>query len=271
MPEQENSSPYLRVVHLPSGGRFYNDQIPEGKLTIKSMTAKEERLLSGHGDGYNIFNTILAKLIDFPKGFSPADLIMADRLFLSIQLRNLSYGSPYEFHYTCAECNSTNVGFRDLDKIELLPTPENWEEAGDNPEPFELKLPSGTEIKWRFLRGHHEEELMKYVRNAAKRGMIGQGDPEYTRRIALHIVEINGKTYTNKTLNLQDVVATVESMVVRDTQAIRNDIRRNKFGYDFNMEEVCKVCSARNAFELPFTPEGFFRAYEHDGSLPDSE
>jgi hypothetical protein len=267
----ENQSPYIREVTLPSRGIFYDGQIPEGRLIVKAMTAKEERIIAGSGDGYLIFNQILAKVINFPKGFSPSDLITTDKLFLSIQLRNLSYGSPYEFDYSCRECKAQNKGYRDLDKLELLPLPTDWDESEENPEPFELKLPSGPTIKWRFLRGTHEEDLLKYVRNMARRGMVGQGDPEYIRRIALHIVDINGKNYKDKTLTLLDVVAFVENLYAMDTQAIRNDISKNRFGLDFFMEERCKVCGASSEFEMPFTPQGFFRAYEHDGTVSSSE
>lgn len=263
-------SPYQRDVTLPSQGLLYEGKLPEGRITVKALTVKDERVLMGQGDSEVILNKVLTKLTELPDTLGPQDLTLDDRLFLNIQLRNISYGSLYEYEYQCADCREMVSASLDLNDLPVLEPTEAWEE-GDAPEPFAVTLADGTIVEWKFLRGSDEMAIGRLARQNVKRGIGRDGDPEYVFRLAKHVVGINGRRTTDeeKALTFKEIRDFVEGLYAQDSQALRNAIEDNRAGLDLQMEETCPLCGSLNEFGLPFTAKSFFRSHQRRGGVSD--
>lgn len=262
-----DKSPYVREVVLPSLGLPYGEKIPGGRVTINALTVQDERMLMGQQEGGIVLNRMLKSRVDLPAGFDPNDLLVDDRVYLYIQIRNLSFGGVYEYQYQCGSCKQTIQAVTDLDQMEVLKPTERWSE-NDAPEPFTLALPNGDTIQWRFLRGSDEDAVASYARQAAKRGVGRDGDLEYLHRLARHIVGINGMTLGDG-ITFKDVRDYVDKLYAQDSQAIRNDIEANRAGLVMDIEEVCALCGNRNEFALPLNARSFFRAHRRRNELSD--
>jgi len=267
-------SPYEKEITLPSQGLLYGGALPEGRLTIKGMTIKEERLLVGNESGGQVFNKVLSRLVELPataEGFTISDLTIEDRLFCFINIRSLSMTPHYEFQYQCGDCKDRVNGRVNLDKMELMPPTDLWYqdengEAKDAPEPFFVKLPNGDEIGWRFLRGNDEEAITKFGRQMARKARQ-EGDPEYTFRLAKHIVAIGDKSIVDKTLTFKEVREYVETLRSADTAELRNHMEDNRAGIDMMYDDNCPLCGGSNEFILPFEARAFFRIHQRRGEL----
>ena len=102
MSENEKSeiNPYQIDVILPSRGRFYGDRLPDGKVTIRPMTVKEEKLLAGGGNKLSLADKVLERCM-ISNTMPLKDMILTDKFFLLLNLRAISYGPEYTFELRC--------------------------------------------------------------------------------------------------------------------------------------------------------------------------
>jgi len=249
----------IHFIELPSRGVLYDGCVPDGKLEVRPLTAREEKLLAGAtGDMSDVMDTIFKRCVVLKNGMTPDTFLSSDRFFTLLLLRANSYGAEYAFTLTCDSCG---FGFEKSINI-----PDDFEISYLDHgaiEPFEVTLPmSQKKVGFRLPRGRDEAMIAKYSermlgggkkRRVAKR----DGDPSYTYRVALLIETLDG--YDVSDLSLMDrKIEFVEGLIGRDSMTLQTAIRDYDCGVDTEMSERCPRCNALNRFTLPFTAE-FFR------------
>ena len=100
------------LVHLPSGGNFYEEGSPiQGLETIeiKALTAKEEDILINESFIENgvVFDRLLESIIVTP-GINPRDLLDCDKAALLAAARRSGYGDALEYESACPECGQVS-------------------------------------------------------------------------------------------------------------------------------------------------------------------
>ena len=105
--EASKSTGVFEEITLPSLGKFYdgNSGPKDGKIHVRPMTGEEEEILATprfhkKGQAMNmIFNRCMRGNYDVSNWLS------ADRTYLLIYLRGISYTSDYDVEIKCPECD----------------------------------------------------------------------------------------------------------------------------------------------------------------------
>lgn len=231
---------------LPSLGLLYEGALPDGVVRYHPMTAKEERLLAG-GKG-SIIDAVLESCLDLPSGFKSANLLINDRFFALMILRSTSYGEDYRFSVACPSCKA-----KFTHEVQL---PGDFEVKilDDNTkEPFDVQLPISKKIVgFRLLRGDDELAIQRYADRAFQKGKV-EGDPAYIYRVSRHVVEVDGEPIEGV-----KSMAFIESLIGRDSAALRNAIEAADFGMNIELTITCVRCDEDFELAMPMTTE-FFR------------
>ena len=127
---------WQRDVSLPVG--FFDEEIGEivRAATLRKMTGNEEALLADprlRANGGKLITALLASCVtalgEKPGGNGRVRaLSSADRNFLLLELRRLTFGDEMEAHYRCPHCQGTTLVVEDLSTIEVRRS-EDDEEA----------------------------------------------------------------------------------------------------------------------------------------------
>ncbi len=248
--EDRFKRPYVYRFSLPSNGILYGGKFPGGELYVAPMTASEEGLLgSQKSDKVSVIDTICKRcIVECPVAFE--DLLVSDTFFLLMCIRNISYGSSYEFSLTCPNCATK---YHRVVKIpDGLRVTRLSEE--DDCEPYPVTLPmSGDTLGFRLLRNKDEESIRRYARSRYSK-TIEEGDPSYCIRLATHIETINGEKVDGvKRLNY------VEQMLAADSDALKEAISSRDFGASISLEGDCPACGYTSEEFVTFD-RNFFRA-----------
>jgi hypothetical protein len=127
-PETPKQNPFgisfvvpTEIVHLPSGGDFYEDNSPvKGlkSLEIKSMTAKEEDIVMN--DSYISEGIVFDKLLDsliITDGIKSRDILDCDKIALLMSAAKTGYGEAISMPFSCDECTFEGMVTASLSKI----------------------------------------------------------------------------------------------------------------------------------------------------------
>jgi len=236
----------IEVVPLPSRGQVYPANSPlHGTETveIRAMTAREEDILTSRAflkKGTVITELIRSCMTD--KSVNPNDLLTGDRNALMVAIRITGYGPEYDAEIECSECNTKspqqfNLAELPIQFLELEPV-----EQGMNL--FEFKLPySGKTVRFRFMSGRDEEEIMATQEKQKKLGL--QSDTTVTTNLMYSIVSVEGVEDRAK------VAAFSRMMPARDSLALRNHIRNNEPGIRMKQEVACPACGHSEEVSMP--------------------
>jgi hypothetical protein len=238
-------------VVLPSKGILYGDRLPEGKLRVRPLTTREEKLLlSSRAEVRNrLIHTIVQDcIVAEDRAKMPFDeYLVGDVIYLFIYIRALTYGADYTFFPSCKYCGKPM-------KIDLrLPHDIGiYRFTDDTKEPFETTLPKcGKHIALRLLRIGDEKEIEKYAKTQRK------DDAEFAYRIARHVVSIDGQEVTDPAS--PDVLKVIESMHALDSEHIRETVINNDCGIDLEIDRDCPECDRPNNIYFEMTVD-FFRS-----------
>jgi hypothetical protein len=251
-------------VTLPSRGLLYGDKLPGGKITVKSMTTREQSILfNPGGDSVGKFDQVLQNCI--PNSPTPVqDLLMTDRLYLMIVLRSKSFGTKYKIPLRCSACRTQYNQEIDLAedlKMRVYEDPMNV--IGENTsiisignqfkEPFICTLPISKDvIEYRLLRGYDEKQISIQAKRILMQS-IDPSDPSFQLRLSLMIQTINGQK-----LEPARKLVYIQSMEAGDETFLSNDAENNESGFDLSVLSNCNSCGFSEEVGLPFTAE-FFR------------
>jgi hypothetical protein len=241
----------MATYQLPSGYLDPETQELYREVELREMSGYEEDLLqdkSKRGGGSSI-DEVLSRCIvrlgdkerDKPQGqerfFMPIlkDMLMTDRTFLVIRLRQLSLGDEFAFEASCPHCGHRHprmsVSLDDL-TVKEMPDPMARE--------WTTKLPSGAEVVFRALTGRDEVKLREVQR--------AKGDVLSTLLLQ-RIVSINGESAG---------MSAVKRLSVRDRDYLRGAFEEHEGGIDTKIELTCDDCGRDWQTTLPFTSSQTF-------------
>jgi len=233
---KENTSTYEKIT-LPSLGKFYDgeDGPIDGIIHIRPMTGEEESILATprfvkRGDAVNmIFNKCMREK------YKAENFLSADRTFLLIWLRGISYGPSYEVELTCPFTDKKFSYTIDLN-LDVNLCPDNFSQSS-----LQETLPTlGYSFTYRLSRGKDELAIQAHRDRKAKFDNSMQIDDSLIFRTSQLVEEIEG---LSDKIELAEIL---KKLPVSDGNYIRNLVNDPPFG------AVTKV-----TVNSPFTLEDF--------------
>ena len=247
-------------VVLPSGGKFYGDAVPDGKVMIRPWTTEEEKLLlTARRNREDVVDRVLDACL-LTRTLPLKDYLVGDKACMLLALRCITLFPEYEFPAQCSQCGKTAKHVVDL-KRDLV-TKRLIEE---DKETFKIKLPMcGKEVELRRLRGSDEITIRREIK---KRSSIDtsdgpdRGDPTYLHSLALAIVSIDGVVAEGDTARR---LLEKPPLNGRDSLFLQKAINDNECGVDLAFTITCPQCNFEWSVEVPMTDE-FFRPRTYPG------
>lgn len=244
-------------IFFPSKGLFYDGLMPNGQAEIRAWRTAEIKLLvsarSRNKDEQ--LEKALDKVIDnclrLPNGMKNEDLLYTDGFYALIAQRVFTYDPKFKSEFKCSDCDHKNEVWIDLleDLNPLVP-------ADDAIEPIEVHLPkAGYPVTLRLLRRKDARSVSRYTKQKLDKMpmMADSGDPGYTYRLALQVVNIDGE----KT-GMGEKVIWVDNLHAKDLMTLENAIEKATSGVDPLVKKDCVRCGEENKFVVPMNVE-FFR------------
>jgi hypothetical protein len=215
------------IIDLPSENRFYNGVT---QVTVKPMTFENEKnVVANLKRDIDPINTLLA---DCVKGVNVSELLLFDKLYILMRLRQISYGDEYQFNVECPKCSRESSVKMSLTDLIINKIPE------DLADPREIKLPvCKKKVKIRFPRVKDEP----YLTNADT---------------------INQNLYrmVDSVEGMQDLLLInnfVKKLPLKDVKTIIKEFSRPDLGLDPRVLFECPKCSKETEVAIPITANFF--------------
>jgi len=218
------------TVDFPSTGRFYTLDDPSKPVTIRPMTFQDEKtMVSSERGSEDPMNLILGRCVS---NINLNQLMLADKIFLVLKLREISYGKDFSALITCPKCNTEDDITIDLTQLPIKEAEESLEN------PMEITLPvlkKTAKVKIPTVK----DEI--YLQNAE--AVFSQ--------LWRFVLEVDG--HTNKEI----ITAVLEKLPIKDAHAITKVISGDMFGVQTKVKFVCRACNEATIMEMPITPDFF--------------
>ena len=216
-------------VKVPSRGYPYFGK--EGLFRVRPMTFDDEKSLTtgARSAAFNPANHLLSKCVlnvDVDK------LVIIDKLYLLIKIRELSYGNEYKVGVVCGNCGFENKLNLELDKLRCEAIPEDFEFRS-------RKI---------FLDGIKKEATISYLTVADEEHISPDRIGDNLWRFIQSIDGIDNPTViakVSKKLPIVDIHNIVKNLVLAE------------YGIQSQIRYTCDSCSTSNLINLPID-ENFF-------------
>lgn len=245
---KSQSSVFEEIV-LPSLGRFYDgtDGPTDGRLHVRAMTGEEEQILATprfvkKGQAINM---IFSRCIQ--ENFKPENLLSADRTYLLIYLRGISYGSEYEVEVKDPNTDRKFSTVIDLDSLPVDTCPLDF-----GPELTDVLPKSGLSFSYRLSRGRDESELQEHRDRRLKQfGDSGADDTLLFRTAQLteSIANVTDKS---------ELQVLLKNLPIQDLSYLRSIVNEPPFGVDTKVTILSPMSSEEFEVELPLEANFFF-------------
>ena|GEM_PF-1481881 len=240
--------PESQKIQLPSRGVLYEGKLPDGWVNIRPFSTDEmELLVSPRGDRFELLNEVIDACL-LSREVPLQDMLSGDRMFLLLQIRQLTVGSDYAVQLPCRGCQGTVMINLSLEKDLSIRALEETDQ-----EPFECLLPvCGKKLGLRLLRVKDEAAILRYA--ARPSAVSNRKDPSYKYRLACCIATIDGSA-----VDVMTALRLIETPLHgRDSLVLERTYEKHDCGPDMILTTVCPRCSASMKDLIPLTDE-FFR------------
>lgn len=241
----EISYPY----QLPSRGRLYGDQVPDGKVSFRLLRGPQEEILAGAKPDDNenqLLRYVTEGLIDLPKDFAFQELLVSDWVALVIQIMSRSYRDSITISPKCRHCTKSFPLELSVDQMECI-TADTFD--GEYQEPFETCLPlEKDKVLFRLLRIRDLQRIEEYAEQLKTKSMRSNPLPTYT--MTQQIISINEEGASGA------VRIRATNWLGGDRQEFRRAVAKVETGYNLNPEIECRLCGRHFHVRVPLD---FFR------------
>lgn len=246
---KEVSSTYEEIV-LPSLGKFYNgtNGPTDGKLKIRPMTGAEEQILATQRfvKKGKAMNMIFDKCIKESKQYPSENLLVADRNFLLIYLRGISYGPEYEVEITCPFTDKKFPYTIDLN-LDITQCPDIF-----NPSNLYGVLPrTKLNFSYRLPNGVDEQRITDHRDRNIKFDNSEKADDTLLYRTALLINEID------EIDDEREILVLLKNLPIADVAYLRNLTTNEPFGVNTKILITSPFTGEEFETELPFDTSFF--------------
>ncbi len=218
-------------VEVPSRGKFYGSNFDETKVSVRPMSFEDEKaIITAQNDpSIDGANLLLSRCV---QGLDVENLLLMDKLFLILKIRELSYGSEYKVMSLCSKCNAENKLSIELDKLINVNVPDDFTD------PQEIDLPKIKKTcKVRMPRVTDEAYLT---------------NPDKTLdQLWRFVPEIGGSKDKGV------IAKVIKRLPISDLHTIINAVSNTEYGIQTEVKFICSTCSEHNAIALPITPNFF--------------
>lgn len=243
-----NYKKYLNVyefdVTLPGTGET---------IRIKPLTTGQIKklLIYENERDPKIIDTILDDMINdtviSPEDFTVDNLSLQDRFFLLVEIRKKSKGNLYKFKWTCPQCDTQNFASVSIDKMKLIPLPEEVD--------YIIPLDENLSLRMKYLtRGE--------VKQIYSESEMAEGATPSQRIAELAMIN-NAASIENiispdgeESPTWQEKVEFLDEAPQSFYEKITDWIKEYNYGVDFSYKLKCKGCGRTIAQEVPL--EDFF-------------
>jgi hypothetical protein len=167
----------LPIGYEDADGQIYRTAV------LRKMTGRDEAVMAdkrSRANGARMITELLAGClvrlgsIEKPGVKVTQQMFSADRHFLLVKLREITFGKEMQATYSCATCRQATVVIEDLSELEVVRLP-----AGSLPEDMVVGLDDGyvdrtgevyQTLLFRYPTGLDEERIAATVRENASRG-----------------------------------------------------------------------------------------------------
>ena len=118
------NDPFIFSCKLPSEGRLYDIEIPEGIVKINPMRGEHEELLAATGNEQNaaiVMRDISRQLTELPDDLNFLDLLVTDWMAIVFQLMAVSYSPEITLHPQCPYCNDSAIRVINPRGMDIIP------------------------------------------------------------------------------------------------------------------------------------------------------
>lgn len=251
----------VREVKLPSNGVVYDEgPAKSGKISLAAMTLVEESLIYTP-DGIDV---VLKRCVQDP--INTDYLLAADKFFLFLMLRAVTYGPEYSFSWTCTaperdrKGNVNKCGHRNRATVYIPDDFKIKRLTQEDKEPFKVHLPeSGKTIKFRLQRSYDEKLLDAFMDSIEKdkQENIRQHRSAEAFQLAQLLVEVDGNKISED-IPQEVKMRFISSLPGKDNAAYRHALDFYTPGLDTEVSLTCEKCKSPMKRDLPLTYE-FFR------------
>lgn len=247
----KSSTAVYEEIMLPSKGKFYDgvNGPANGIVNIRPMTGEEEQILATprfvrKGQAINM---IFKRCLLEGEQFAPENLLTADRTYLLIYLRGISYSNHYDVEVKCPECEKKFSADIDLATLFVEHCPDEFGPL------LEDKLPTtGLSFRYRLSSGRDEQEITEYRDRRLKMHGDQASDDTLTHRTSMLLEDIDGIT------DKAELQILLKNLPINDVSHIRNCLNEPPFGVDTNVEIFCPSCMQEFEMDLPLEANFFF-------------
>jgi len=237
-------------LKLPSKGVFYNgdDGPTDGIIHVRPMTGEEEQILATprfvkKGQAVNmIFNRCIKE------GFDSSNFLTADRTYLLIFLRGISYSPDYDVEVKCPFTDKQFTTTINLATLFLEQCPLNF-----GPQSLQGTLPTtGYNFTYRLPTGADEQRIQEYRDHKAKFDVGNNSDDTLIYRTALLLNDIEGLT------DKSEIQELLRHLPIGDVAHLRNCVNEPPFGVDTKVSIISPFNMEEFELELPLEANFFF-------------
>lgn len=216
------------VVKVPSKSKFYNGAY----IKIRPMTFEDEKaMILSKKNKTDAINTLLARCIE---GINVHDLLIVDKLYLILKLREISYGDTYSATVSCSKCQTDNRLNFTLSDLPVTELDDSINEL------TEVELPV-TKVK----------VVVRIPTVADEKYLIS--DTGLFDNIWRFVVSIQG----SEDPVLISKFLSDSRVPLRDMHALINLISLKDYGVQTTVRFDCDKCSQPNIIGLPIGPDFF--------------
>tara|TARA_R110000782_G_scaffold184388_2_gene274669 strand:+ start:31726 stop:32487 length:762 start_codon:yes stop_codon:yes gene_type:complete len=215
-------------VQLPSKGKFYENF--NGVRVKPLLFEDEQRILSTSNRGVDAVNGILRKCVD---GVPIESVVLFDKIFLLMKVREISYGAEYNFPISCPKCGAGVTTTIDIAKhLDITYVEDDLED------PRTIRLPTlDVDVEVRFPRVI-EESYLSDVDTIIKN----------LHRFVVSIADTTDPVFINTVL---------KRLAIRDMKTISNAILKNDYGVDPRFNFECPTCKHIEVLNVPLDAHFF--------------
>jgi hypothetical protein len=215
-------------LNLPSKGKFYKGQ----KLFLRPMTFEDEKAMTlARKNKEDILKILLSRCL---KGINPKDVVLMDKLYLLMKIRELSYQEKYPTVLACQSCSKPNDLVFTLDDLNV-----KYLEDDAETEP-EIELPK-TKVKVKVKHPTLNDE--NYLSDEIK----------IVENLWRFVVSVNGvEDPTIITRFLKD-----PRIPIQDVHKLIEAIFKSDYGVSMSIRYICQHCSYQNIDTLPLNSNFF--------------
>jgi len=236
-------------IRLPSLGRFYDgtNGPPDGIINVRAMTGEEEQILATPRfvrKGIAI-NMIFQRCMQ--EDFRAEDLLTADRTYLLIWLRGISYTPDYDVEVKCPFTEKKFMTVINLNDLNVEECPDDY-----GPELTDTLPTTGYSFTYRLSTGKDEQEIQEYRDRRMKMFGDNASDDTLLHRTAQLLQSIEGVT------DKKELMTLVKHLPINDVAYIRNCVNEPPFGVETTITVVSPYANEEFEIELPLEANFFF-------------